>query len=49
MKATDELKKEHQGIEVMLRILGAISNKSARGEEVSVQRSGAGDAFSQSG
>jgi hemerythrin-like domain-containing protein len=37
MKATDELKKEHQGIEVMLRIIGAISDKSARGEEISVQ------------
>jgi len=37
MKATDELKKEHQGIELMLRILGAISDKSARGEEISVQ------------
>jgi len=37
MKATDELKKEHQGIELMLRIVGAISDKSARGEEISVQ------------
>lgn len=37
MKATDELKKEHEGIELMLRILGAISDKSARGEEISVQ------------
>ncbi len=37
MKATDDLKKEHQGIEVMLRIIGAISDKSARGEEISVQ------------
>lgn len=37
MKATDELKKEHQGIEVMLRIIGVISDKSARGEDLSVQ------------
>lgn len=37
MKATDELKKEHKGIELMLRIVGAISDKSARGEEISVQ------------
>jgi hemerythrin-like domain-containing protein len=37
MKATDELKKEHQGIELMLQILSAISEKLSRGENVPVE------------
>jgi len=34
MKATDELRKEHQGIEIMLRVLQAVTDKFDRGEEV---------------
>lgn len=34
MKATGELRKEHQGIEVMLRVLRAVSEKSERLEPV---------------
>jgi hemerythrin-like domain-containing protein len=34
MKATDELKKEHQGIELMLRILQAVSGKIGSGERI---------------
>lgn len=34
MKATDELKKEHQGIELMLRVLQAIADKLGRGEQI---------------
>jgi hemerythrin-like domain-containing protein len=37
MKATDELKKEHQGIELMLRILQAISTKFGRGEQIQAE------------
>lgn len=32
MKATEELKKEHDGIELMLRVMSAISEKLAHGE-----------------
>jgi len=32
MKATEELKKEHDGIELMLRVMSAISGKLAYGE-----------------
>jgi len=35
MKATDELKMEHQGIELMLRVLQAVAGKFERGEPVS--------------
>ncbi len=34
MKATDELKNEHQGIELMLRILHAIAGKLGQGEKI---------------
>jgi hemerythrin-like domain-containing protein len=34
MKAPDELKKEHQGIELMLRILQAVSGKIGSGEQI---------------
>lgn len=34
MKATEELKKEHEGIELMLQVLKAISEKIGRGEEL---------------
>jgi len=34
MKATDELKKEHQGIGLMLRVLEAVSHKFARSEQI---------------
>ena len=34
MKATDELKKEHQGIELMLRILQSIAGKLGKGEQI---------------
>lgn len=34
MKATDELKNEHQGIELMLRILQAIAGKLGQGEQI---------------
>lgn len=34
MKATDELKNEHQGIELMLRILQAIAGKLGEGEQI---------------
>ena len=34
MKATGELKKEHQGIELMLRVLQAVSKKFGRGEQI---------------
>ncbi len=37
MKATNELKKEHQGIELMLQILGVISSKLASGQSVPVE------------
>ena len=34
MKATDELKNEHQGIELMLRVLKAIARKFGQGEPI---------------
>ena len=34
MKATDELRNEHQGIELMLRILQAIAGKLGQGEQI---------------
>ncbi|HOI94848.1 MAG TPA: hemerythrin domain-containing protein [Syntrophobacter fumaroxidans] len=34
MKATDELKKEHRGIELMLRVLEAVADRFRRGERV---------------
>ena len=34
MKATNELKKEHQGIELMLRVLQAVADKFENGEQV---------------
>ena len=34
MKATDELKNEHQGIELMLRILQSIAGKLGKGEQI---------------
>jgi hemerythrin-like domain-containing protein len=34
MKATDELKKEHQGIELMLRVLKAVADKLQRGQQI---------------
>lgn len=34
MKAVDELKKEHQGIELMLRILQSITGKLGKGEQI---------------
>ncbi len=36
MKATQELKNEHEGIEIMLRILEAVSGKLARDEQIPV-------------
>jgi len=32
MKATEELKKEHRGIDLMLRVLSAVADKLGRGE-----------------
>ena len=37
MKATDELRKEHQGIELMLRVLQAVAEKFKRGERVNTE------------
>lgn len=37
MKATDELKKEHQGIELMLRILQAIADKLGQDEHIGTE------------
>jgi hemerythrin-like domain-containing protein len=37
MKATDELKKEHRGIELMLRVLTAISDKFGHAEPIQVE------------
>jgi hemerythrin-like domain-containing protein len=37
MKATDELKKEHEGIKVMLRVLQAVADKFKHGEQVSTE------------
>lgn len=34
MKAVEELKMEHRGIEVMLRVMNAISERLGRGEPV---------------
>jgi len=34
MKATDQLKAEHQGIKIMLQILQAVSNQCGRGESM---------------
>jgi hemerythrin-like domain-containing protein len=34
MKATDELKREHEGVKVMLRILGAVASKVEAGSPV---------------
>jgi len=34
MKATDELRSEHHGIEIMLRILQAVADRFGRGQEV---------------
>jgi hemerythrin-like domain-containing protein len=34
LKATDELKKEHQGIELMLRVLRAVREKFESGEQI---------------
>jgi hemerythrin-like domain-containing protein len=34
MKATDDLKNEHQGIELMLRILQSIAGKLGKGEQI---------------
>jgi len=34
MKATEELKKEHRGIELMLHVLSAVSEKVGRGESM---------------
>ena len=39
MKATDELKNEHDGIKLMLRVLQALAERYGRGEEVSVAHS----------
>jgi len=41
MKATSELKKEHEGIELMLRILQALARGYGRGETISVEHSDA--------
>jgi hemerythrin-like domain-containing protein len=38
MKSTDELKKEHQGIELMLEILNAISRKMVGGDKIPVEQ-----------
>jgi hemerythrin-like domain-containing protein len=37
MKATDELKKEHQGIELMLRVLQAIADKLRKSEHIGIE------------
>lgn len=37
MKATDELKKEHEGIELMLRVLQTVADKFKRGERVNTE------------
>ena len=37
MKATDELKKEHEGIELMLRILRAIADKLGKSEDIGIE------------
>lgn len=37
MKSTDELKNEHQGIKVMLRVLQALANKFERGEQLNIE------------
>lgn len=37
MKVTDELKKEHQGIELMLRVLQAIADKLGQGEHIGIE------------
>ena len=37
MKATDELRKEHQGIELMLRVLQAVADEFKRGELVNTE------------
>ena len=37
MKATDELKKEHEGIELMLRVLKAVADKFKHGEQVNAE------------
>lgn len=37
MKATDELKKEHEGITLMLRVLQAVANKFQQGEQVNTE------------
>jgi len=34
MKATQELKNEHQGIELMLRVIEAVADKLGRGEQI---------------
>lgn len=34
MKATNELKKEHRGIELMLRVMQALADKSGRAERI---------------
>ncbi|MCF8068067.1 MAG: hemerythrin domain-containing protein [Desulfobacterales bacterium] len=37
MKATDELKKEHNGIELMLRVLQVVADKFKHGEHVNTE------------
>jgi len=37
MKATDELKEEHQGIDLMLKVLSAISDRSGRNERIQTE------------
>jgi hemerythrin-like domain-containing protein len=37
MKATEELKKEHRGVELMLRILTAVSERLGRGEALHIK------------
>lgn len=37
MRATNELKKEHQGIELLLRVLQALSVKSSRAEQIQAE------------
>jgi hemerythrin-like domain-containing protein len=37
MKATEELKNEHRGVELMLRILTAVSERLGRGEALHIQ------------
>lgn len=37
MKATDELKTEHEGIKVMLRVLQTVAEKLNRGEQVHIE------------